>query len=316
MSLQFRDYRPSTEDFYSAIIDGLSKEPKQLSPKWFYDETGSRLFDEICHQPEYYIPDAEREIFETYAEEIIECLGEDCLIIEPGAGSSEKIRFFLNRMKPAMYLPMDISADYLQSSAERLSDEYRELDIYALCLDHTKPYELPKSIPTENRVFFYPGSSLGNLDKPDALKFLYDMRLKAGKQGGLLIGIDTKKHKSILDNAYNDAAGITASFNLNILKRIQHELDTNLEPDTFQHTAFYNESAGRIEMHLSSSVKQQISISDHDFVFNGGETIHTESSYKYSTQEFIQIASQTGWRSNKVWSDTKNLFSVHYFTSY
>ncbi len=315
MKFQFHDYHPVFEDLETAVINGLSQSPKQLHPKFFYDEKGSQIFDQICDQPEYYVPDVERDIFERYADEIIACLGEDCNIIEPGAGSSKKIRFLLDRMNPAMYVPMDISAEHLRSSAQQLSQDYSTLPIHAICVDHTKPYKLPSEIPTDKRVFFYPGSSLGNFNPEEAIHFLQDLHHKTG-DGSLLIGIDTKKPVDVLNRAYNDKAGATAAFNLNLLKRIENELDADINVDGFYHHAFYNAEIGRIEMHLYSHKKQQLRISGNIFHFEANESIHTENSYKYSIEEFQALAWEAGWKGKKVWQDEQHYFSVHFLESH
>jgi dimethylhistidine N-methyltransferase len=311
MKFYFHDYQPEFEDLHTAVISGLQQTPKQLHPKFFYDEEGSHIFDQICDQPEYYVPDVERDICETYADEIIACLGDGCHIIEPGAGSSKKIRFLLDRMQPAMYVPMDISADYLRTSAQNLAQDYPHLPIHAVCVDHTKPYDLPSVIPSDKRVFFYPGSSLGNFDPGDAIHFLRDIRDKAGQDGALLIGIDTKKPVDVLNRAYNDAAGVTADFNLNLLKRIDNELDSEIDVTGFYHHAFYNEPKSRIEMHLFSHKEQKLRVNGSTFHFKAGESIHTENSYKYTVDEFKALAYQAGWKSEQVWQDTKKYFSVH-----
>ncbi len=315
MNYSFHDYQPEVEGLQTAVINGLSQSPKQLHPKFFYDKKGSEIFDQICEQPEYYIPDVEQRICEIYADEIIACLGENCHIIEPGAGSSKKIRFILNRLKIALYAPMDISAEHLHTSAQKLANDYPALKIHAICVDHTKPYDLPNEIHEEKRVFFYPGSSLGNFEPEKAIHFLQDLRNKAGKEGALLIGIDTKKPIDILNSAYNDTAGVTAAFNLNVLTRIENELDTKVNSDSFYHHAFYNEQKGRMEMHLVSHHKQQLHVNGDTFCFKKGESIHTENSYKYTVEEFQILAWEAGWKSEKVWQDDKQYFSIHFLKS-
>lgn len=311
MNIEFHDLHPTFEDLHTAVTHGLQQSPKQLHPKFFYDEVGSQLFDQICAQPEYYIPTVEQQIYERYADEIIAQLGAAGPIIEPGAGSSKKIRFLLNRMQPAMYVPMDISAEHLRVSANRLAADYPQLHIHAVCVDHTKPYNLPSSIPNQNRVFFYPGSSLGNFTPTEAINFLQDLRQKAGDNGKLLIGVDTKKPTPILNRAYNDAAGMTAAFNLNVLNRIQTDLDTDLNPASFQHHAFYNESLGRIEMHLISPQPQTVRVNGNTFELSAGESIHTENSYKYTVAEFHALAQQAGWLAQQTWQDDDEYFSIH-----
>lgn len=321
MNFTFHDYQPVFEHLITVVINGLSQSPKVLHPKFFYDEKGSQMFDRICEQPEYYVPDIERSIFQDYASDIIECIGKQAVIIEPGAGSSIKIRFFLDRMQgdlaPAMYVPMDISAEHLKASAQQLADEYPNTRIDAMCVDHTKPYDLPDDVPLDRRVFFYPGSSLGNFEPEDAINFLSGLREKAGQGegGSLLIGVDTKKPTSVLNAAYNDEAGATAAFNLNLLARIRKELDADVSPEHFYHHAFYNESKGRIEMHLHSKLDQTVRVNDKYFEFVKDESIHTENSYKYTKDEFWSLAHDAGWQGVKAWQDKQAYFGLYYFVA-
>lgn len=319
MNFTFHDYQPEFESLETAVLKGLTQTPKVLHPKFFYDEKGSQIFDQICDQPEYYIPNVERQIFEDNADDIIKSIGKQAVIIEPGAGSSIKIRFFLGRMRgdyaPAMYVPMDISLEHLKASAQKLADEYPQTRIDAICVDHTKPYHLPDDVPEQHRVFFYPGSSLGNFEPKEAIEFLRELHQESGEDGALLIGIDTKKDKAILDAAYNDTAGANAAFNLNLLDRIQQELDTDLNAEGFKHHAFYNEEKGRIEMHLVSEQEQTRHINGTSIAFQKDETIHTENSYKYTVEEFQALAYEAGWRQPKVWQDENGLFSVHFLKS-
>jgi dimethylhistidine N-methyltransferase len=315
MNFQLHNYQPDTEDLKTVVIKGLQHSPKQLHPKFFYDEIGSKLFDQICQQPEYYIPTVEQQIFSQYADEMIECIGSNCVIIEPGAGSTKKIRFLLERMQknlPTMYVPMDISAEHLQRSAQQLANDYPELSVHAVCVDHTKPFQLPNEIPAHRRVLFYPGSSLGNFKPHEAIDFLQELRNQGGDDSALLIGIDTKKDSDILNHAYNDAAGVTAAFNLNLLTRINSELGTKIAVDRFAHHAFYNEAKSRIEMHLVSKQEQTLHILQHKFHFDAGETIHTENSYKYSVNEFQTLVTKAGWVCDQVWLDDKHYFGVYF----
>ncbi|MCX6926109.1 MAG: L-histidine N(alpha)-methyltransferase [Verrucomicrobia bacterium] len=312
MNLRFHDCHPSSADLRRCALMGLADSPKQLPPKFFYDEEGSRLFAQILEQPEYYLPAVERRIFETHGDDIMRRLALDgCILIEPGAGYCSKVRFLLARARPTMYVPMDISAAHLRQSARRLATDYPWLPIHAICVDHTRPFDLPTEIPAESRVFFYPGSSLGNFDPPEAIRFLRDLFNKAGAQGRLLIGIDTKKASAVLHRAYNDAARVTAAFNLNLLRRLRQEFEADLELTGFDHHAFYNARLGRIEMHLVSRYDQRIRIGDHEFLFKAGDTIHTENSYKYTPQEFQQLAWQAGWSTERVWLDPRKYFSIH-----
>jgi len=312
MNLHFHDHHTQSDDLHRCVMAGLADFPKQLSPKLFYDEEGSRLFARICEQPEYYLPAVERGIFQTYAEDILRRLELDgCPLIEPGAGCGVKARFLIDGARPSMFVPMDISAEPLRQYARRLAADYPLLPIHAVCVDHTRPFELPAEIPADRRVFFYPGSSLGNFTPSEAIGFLKDLRQKAGARGRLLIGIDTGKSVEVLNRAYNDAAGVTAAFNLNVLRRIRRELAAELELDGFRHHAFYNEQLGRIEMHLVSHHDQQVRIDGHLFEFKAGESIHTENSYKYAPEEFQRLAWEAGWAVEKVWLDPQRYFSVH-----
>lgn len=311
MQIRFHDYHPHLEALASGVLHGLERSPKRIHPKFFYDTRGSRLFDAICEQPEYYVPRVEREIVARHGDEIVAAVGPGRHIIEPGAGSGRKIRFLLERAEPAMFVPMDIAADHLRESAERLARDFPHIPIHAVCVDHTKPYELPADIPAHHRLFFYPGSSLGNFEPSEALGFLADLRAKAGDDGQLLIGIDKKKSADVLDRAYNDAAGVTAAFNLNLLHRMRDELGADLDLDGFSHNAFYNNAQGRIEMHLVSRRDQTLRINGHAFSFRSGETIHTECSYKYTVDEFRALASDAGWEPAHLWQDSEGWFAYH-----
>jgi len=311
--IQFYDFHPEMSDFYSEVVAGLKTEPKKIPPKFFYDETGSRLFEQICEAPEYYPTRTEQQILSTHAHDIAKIIGEHHYIIEPGCGSCEKIKLLLEILKPEAYVPMDISKDFLQESAQAISDEYPWLDVHAACIDFTEPMDLPFCPSDARKLAFFPGSSIGNFEPKQARTFLRHVLNMVGTGGGILIGVDLKKDEHKLSNAYNDDAGVTADFNLNLLSRINAELDADFELDHFDHHAFYNADVGRIEMHLVSQKSQQIVIGDHLISFESGETIHTESSYKYTIEEFQQLGSDAGFTPVQVWTDPKNLFSVHYF---
>lgn len=311
--IQFYDFHPEMSDFYSEIVEGLQAEPKKIPPKFFYDEIGSRLFEQICQLPEYYPTRTEQQILKDNADGIAKIIGEHHYIIEPGCGSCEKIKLLLETLKPDAYVPMDISKDFLQESAQAIANEYPWLDVHAACVDFTEPMDLPFCPEEARKLAFFPGSSIGNFEPTQAQIFLHHVLDMVGPGGGMLIGVDLKKDEYKLRNAYNDDAGVTADFNLNLLSRINTELDANFELDHFDHHAFYNADAGRIEMHLVSQKSQQISIGDHLISFETGETIHTESSYKYTIEEFQKLGSDAGFMSVHVWTDPKNLFSVHYF---
>jgi dimethylhistidine N-methyltransferase len=310
-NVTFHDHKPDTLSLYEAVVQGLSKQQKSIPAKFFYDKRGSELFDQICQQPEYYLPTVERRMLEQYALEIAELTGQGRVLIEPGAGSASKVRLLLDALQPSAFVPMDISFEYLKSSATALAEEYPWLSIRAACVDFTHSLPVPESVPEGPRLLFFPGSSLGNFSKQEASEFLKLVHATLGRDGMLLIGIDTKKHHGVLNAAYNDAAGLTAEFNLNLLYRLQNELNAELNPNNFSHKAFYNKDAGRIEMHLISKSKHTLKIEGHQFEFEEGEYLHTENSYKYFPQEFISMASLQGFQSVRVWLDEQGMFAIY-----
>jgi len=313
IDFQFYDYHPKQIDFYNEVLTGLQASPKVIPPKFFYDEVGSNLFEQICQLPEYYPTRTERDILSRNAREIASIIGTHSYILEPGCGSCEKIRILLETLKPKAYVPMDISRDYLQKSAQAISDAYPWLDVHAACVDFTAPIELPFCPDDEHKLAFFPGSSIGNFEPKHAKQFLRQIVDMVGSGGGLLIGVDLKKEEQILHQAYNDNAGVTAEFNLNLLSRINEELDANFNLDEFNHHAFYNSEVGRIEMHLVSQKSQKVKVGDYFIDFSAGESIHTESSYKYTVIEFQELAIDAGFKPRQVWTDSGELFSVHYF---
>ena len=314
--INFHDFQPELESFRDAVLEGLSRNPKQIPPKFFYDKTGSKLFEAILEQPEYYIPNIERALLQEHADEFAELIEPGAVLIEPGSGSCEKVQLLLERVLPAAYVPMDISGDFLQQAACDLGQQFPWLPIYAACLDFTQKMILPKGVPSGRRVVFFPGSSLGNFDPLEVQHFLSGIHRLVGKGGGLLIGVDRKKDHTTLNAAYNDAAGITADFNLNLLSRINNELDGNFERNQFEHYAYYNDQLGRIEMHLVSLKNQQVTISGQDFSFTERECMHTENSYKYSPDEFIHLANAGGFKHQKIWSDNNDFFSIYFLEAY
>jgi len=310
---QFYDFHPKQNDFYQEVIDGLSQSPKRIPPKFFYDKTGSELFDKICLAPEYYPTRTELSILKNHKRQISRLIGPGCLLMEPGSGSSQKVRTLLEEIKPKAYLPLDISKTYLRSAAHSLAAEYPWLQVHAACVDYTDAFELPPQLPNGHMVAFFPGSTIGNFEPRDAVRFMRNLALALGPEGGLLIGVDLKKHPDTLSAAYNDASGITAAFNKNLLHRINRETGSDIDLRDFRHWAFYNEQAGRIEMHLVSNKQQQIRIDGRCFDFAANESIHTENSYKYHVEDFQALAAQAGFTAVKVWTDTDRLFSVQYF---
>ncbi|MCW8943878.1 MAG: L-histidine N(alpha)-methyltransferase [Sedimenticola sp.] len=314
-TITFHDYQPQIESLKNAVIAGLSKTAKSIPPKYFYDERGSKLFSEICEQPEYYPPMIERTILSNNSDEIAYLTGTDRLVLEPGAGSATKIRLLLEPLQPSAYLPMDISCEYLRYSAAEIVDDFPWLPVHAVCVDFTHSIPLPEAAPDSHKLAFFPGSSIGNFTPHDARAFLDMVRKTINPGGMLLIGVDTKKPTGILNAAYNDAAGITAAFNLNLLHRIRDETEADCNPENFEHQAFYNQQLGRIEMHLISRCRQTLHLNGDEFLLDEGESIHTENSYKYSPEEFIALANKAGLHLVQHWLDEEALFAVYLLKS-
>ncbi|HEU4322615.1 MAG TPA: L-histidine N(alpha)-methyltransferase [Roseiflexaceae bacterium] len=311
-----RERVPQLETIRDEVLHGLSLPQKELPPKLFYDERGSQLFDQITELEEYYPTRTELAITRRYAGEMAELIGPDSLLVEYGSGSSVKTRILLDHLHDlACYMPVDISEAHLHSSAAALAAAYPRLDIRPVCADYTAPFELPALVPAPRRtVVYFPGSTIGNLHGDEALRLLDQMAGLAGRGGGLLIGADLQKDRAVLERAYNDAAGVTAAFNLNILGRLNRELGATFRLSLFEHRAFYNEARHRIEMHLLSTQAQTVLVDGVAVHFEAGETIHTECSYKYSLEGFAAMAGQAGLRVRKVWTDPQGWFSVQYLT--
>jgi len=274
-NITFHDHKPEALSLYAAVVDGLSREDKSIPPKFFYDKRGSELFECICRQPEYYPPNVEQRMLSQLADEIASLTGTGRILVEPGVGSATKVRLLLDVLRPAAFVPMDISFDYLKNVMKMLAVEYPWLPIHAACVDFTHSLPIPEETPSGPRLLFFPGSSLGNFHQEEAGDFLKIVHDMLGRDGMLLIGVDTKKSESLLHAAYNDAAGVTAEFNLNLLHRMRRELNAELDPKVFEHKAFYNDEAGRIEMHLVSKRPQKLRVNGHCFDFEAGESIHT-----------------------------------------
>jgi len=309
--MHFYDLHPAAADFRVEVLSGLARSSKRLSPKFFYDRRGSQLFDVITELPEYYPTRAEISILKKHGETIADFLGQDCLLLELGSGSSQKIRVLLDALKPAAYMPMDISREHLLGSAQALAADYPALEVHATCADFAADFELPYCPEHLSRVAFFPGSSIGNFEPAQAHELLQRVADYLGEDGKLLIGVDLKKDAGVLHAAYNDDQQVTAAFNLNLLQRINRELGADFDLQAFSHDAFYNASEGRVEMHLVSRSEQIVTVAGESFDFDEGETIHTESSYKYDVEEFLSLAERAGFVSDQVWMDDRQLFSVH-----
>lgn len=294
------------------IVDGMKKSPKLLPSKYFYDEVGSRLFDEITLLDEYYPTRTERKILESNLVEIGEKLGNNVELIEPGSGSSEKTRILLDHLDNiTCYVPIDISGKYLMQVAEKLRSEYPNIDIEPLVADYTRPFELPDTHPDARRIVFFPGSTIGNFRLNTVQRFFSVIADIVGTSGGVLIGVDLKKDIRILEAAYNDAKGITAEFNKNMLTHLNRLISSDFDVSNYEHKAVWNEEKGAIEMRLYSNTDHAVHINGHSFDITKGEYLHTENSHKYSQTEFEQIVSPW-FKVAKVWTDDDNLFSVQY----
>ncbi len=313
----FVDLEPPQDDFFQDALDGLMQGQKTLLPKYFYDKAGSVLFDRLCATSEYYVTRVELALLESRRSDIADLAGVGPRVIEYGSGSGRKTRILLNALTdPSDYLAVDISREHLLQAAEAIAVDFPEIRVGAICADFTTPIEVPSDIFVEddNWLGFFPGSTIGNSDPASASELLKAYRRFLWPDGHFLIGVDLKKNKDILTAAYNDEDGITAAFNINILHRMRRELGAAVNVDGFEHCAFYNEQAGRVEMHLKSNRDQSITLDDHEIFIAKGETIHTENSYKYHVDEFIGLAETAGFRSRAVWTDDQNRFSVHMLT--
>lgn len=308
---------PPSKAFLDDVFRGLERPQKELPCKYFYDEAGSRLFDAICGLDEYYPTRTETALLEAHGAEMAALIGPGVCLIEFGCGSLLKTRLLLDALeRPVAFVPIDISDGHLTRSAAALAAEYQGLKVLPMAADFTRPIELPEQARdlTARRVGFFPGSTIGNFDHPSAVQFLRNVAEMTGKEGALLIGVDLKKDEDILVRAYDDQGGVTAAFNLNIIERINRELNGDFDPRAFRHMALYNDEKGRIEMHLVSRKEQTVTIQDRAFRFQDGETIHTENSYKYHVEEFAGLAAQAGFSVFKTWIDGDGLFSLHLLT--
>ncbi|QHD48598.1 L-histidine N(alpha)-methyltransferase [Halomonas sp. FeN2] len=316
LAVQFHDLHPTpaSTSLRDEILTGFRADQKFASPKFFYDQRGSELFDQICEQPEYYPTRTEEAILAEAADDIAEIAGHEATLIELGSGASRKVRLLLEAMRPSSYLGIDISRDFLLDSTRRLAADYPWLEVHAACADFCCNMALPDGLCCERPVGFFPGSSIGNFDPQAAEDFLCGLHSLLPTGSGLLVGVDLVKDKPTLEAAYNDAAGVTAAFNLNLLERLRHELHAKIDPANFVHQAFFNEAHSRIEMHLVSQLSQVVTIEGERFSFLEGETIHTENSYKYTVEGFQALAGRAGFEALSSWTDANSLFSVHYLT--
>jgi len=310
------DLEPVNADFLAEVIAGLSSSPRSLPCKFFYDERGADLFQKICELPEYYITRTETELLRRHGREMAESIGANAELIGFGTGAGVKTRMLLEHLEnPIAYVPVDISKQRLTDSAAELSRAMPALDILPVCADYLQPLQLPKSLRKPDHVaVYFPGSTIGNLEPAVAQDFLRRVCRLCGRSGGLIIGVDLQKSRRILEAAYNDSAGVTAEFNLNLLARANRELDADFDLALWRHQAIYNEPEGRIEMHLISEADQTVHVGGREFAFTRGEKIITEYSYKHTLEGFARLASSAGFReASRVWTDPQQLFAVFHF---
>ncbi len=300
----------TADTFAADVLTGLAAKPKRLPPKYFYDAAGSTLFERITQLPEYYPTRCEVALLRVHAPAIASLFPPGCALIEFGSGSSRKARILLGAAATIeAYIPVDVSGDFLQQDAAQLRRDFPRLEVYPLVADFTRDFAIPGTVALRPRVGFFPGSTIGNFEPHEAAQFLRHAGTMLGIESVLVIGVDLVKDTEILCPAYNDAEGVTAKFNLNLLARINRELGGDFDLDAFEHHAFYNREQNRIEMHLASTRRQKVKIDGAAVSFRAGETIHTENSYKYTIESFQALARGSGWSPLKAWSD--GLFSVH-----
>jgi dimethylhistidine N-methyltransferase len=312
--------KPMPTAFYGLreeVICGLRKKNKRLPTKLFYDERGSQLFEQICRLDEYYLTRTEIQIMQQSIPEMVALIGNNNVLVEYGSGNSTKTRILLDHLPDLVaYVPVDISRDYLNMSVDALNQNYPDLLIVPVCADYTQPFIIPPlKTGLTHKLAYFPGSTIGNFTPGLAIDFIRNIANLVGPGGGFLIGADLQKDVNILNAAYNDANGITAEFNLNILTHLNKKFGSNFREEYFEHLAFYNEDAGRIEMHLISKQEQTVQVCGEMFHLEKGEKILTEVSYKYTLEDFAELVSQAGFDVKKVWTDSKDFFSIQYLVA-
>jgi dimethylhistidine N-methyltransferase len=307
------DQAPSRDAFLKDVWNGLAcPQQKTLPCKWLYDALGSRLFEAITALDEYYPTRTETRLLGEIASEIARIVGAHARIVELGSGAGIKVRLLLDALdRPSAYVAVDISESALSAATRSLASERPDLQIVPVLADYTRPFPVPRLGGRGNILGFFPGSTIGNFAPAQAIAFLTQLRRQLGRDALLLIGVDLKKDRAVLERAYDDALGVTAAFNLNLLARINRELGGDFDLDRFRHKAIWNEAQGRIEMHLVSVAAQTVQVGGRDIDFRQGETIHTENSYKYGIDQFQQMAASAGWNARAAWTDGEDLFSLH-----
>jgi dimethylhistidine N-methyltransferase len=306
------DASPAENDDLDEILAGLRQHQKRINPRFLYDTRGSELFERITITPEYYPTRTERKLLSAFADEIAASCGENFVLIEPGSGSSEKVRLLFQAMQPSTYVPIDIAGDFLTRTAFKLGNEYPDIDIQALCADFSAVDLDALDLPDHRRIVFYPGSTIGNMTPGQAAGFLQQLHAWVGADGAVILGVDLHKDRDILNAAYNDREGITAAFNLNCLKNINQLVDADFNTARFSHRAFYNEPLKRIEMHLDCHADHVVWLSGHRVEFARGESIHTENSYKYTDESVRSLAEAAGFALTTSWHDERHYFGVYF----
>jgi dimethylhistidine N-methyltransferase len=304
----------SADALRAAVLEGLNERPKRISPVWFYDERGSCLFDEICDLPEYYVTRTELSIMREHLPEMAALIGPRACVIEPGSGTSLKTRLLLDALdRPDVYVPVDVAQEHLIEAVGQLRSEHPGLLVHPICADFTAPFSVPES-GCANRVVYFPGSTIGNFDRHEAIRLLRQLR-EATQARAMLIGADLAKDPRVLVPAYDDAEGVTASFNLNALEHLNDRIGADFDPAEFRHRAVWNPAESRIEMHLVSQQWQRVNVGDAAVEFARGEALVTEHSHKYTLESFAALARAAGWRVERVWMDSQRWFSIQWLVA-
>lgn len=313
MSIDVQASPVPRSDFYDDVVSGLQQTPKTIPSKYLYDDRGSQLFHQICALPEYYLTRTELSLTEEYAADFAAQVGSRARLVELGVGRGLKSEILLRHLHElAAYVPVDISPAELRRCVDDLGEKFPSIDITPVCADYTDDFGLPKNGFEGRSVFYYPGSTIGNFAPEAARGFLHHISELAGPRGAMLIGVDLHKDDATLHAAYNDSEGVTAEFNLNLLRRINRECGANFDLDAFRHRAVYQPDHHRIEMRLISTRPQTVQLPDRVVSFDDGEVLVTEHSYKFTIEDFATLCEESGWRVRSLWTDDQNLFSLWY----
>lgn len=318
MSFRLVECAAPGADALAEILAGLGRTPKELPAKYFYDAAGSALFERICELPEYYLTRAELQLMQRHVADIAAFVGEGCELIEFGCGSGRKTRLLIEALRPLAFVPIDISRTALEGACAGLARDFPAMRLTALHADYTRALAYPADddLPVRRRAVYFPGSTVGNFSRDETAVFLRQVRDLVGAGGALVIGVDLKKPPAVLHAAYNDAQGVTAAFNLNMLAHVNRVFGADFDLAAFRHVAFYDETAGRIEMHLESLRAQQVGLAGQRFGFAAGERLRTEISCKYAVEEFQDMARRAGFEAARVWLDDAGLFAVYGFVAH